>query len=82
MRILRCRDQEALDLMEKIYQQVVYCVENFLDQFPSNEVLLNLAKNYIELEVFVKAIRVLDLLVKLDDESVFDYLFRMRVGIY
>lgn len=70
LRILRCRDQEALEYMEKVYQQVKYSLENFIDQFPSNEILLNLSKNFIELEIYVKALKILDLLVKLDDESV------------
>ena len=70
LRILRCKDKEAIVFMDKIYNLVCNCEEKSLENYPSLEILLQLAKNYLELEVFLKAIKILDILVKFDDENV------------
>ena len=69
LRILRCRDAEALSYMDKVLNQVENCVLNNLENYPDHEILINLSKNYIELENYHKAIKALDVLVKLDDEN-------------
>jgi hypothetical protein len=43
---------------------------NDLENYPSLEAILQLAKNYLELEGFPKAIMLLDILIKFDDENV------------
>jgi hypothetical protein len=70
LRILRCRDSEAIQFMDRIYESINYCVVNDLENYPSLEAILQLAKNYLELEGFPKAIMLLDILIKFDDENV------------
>lgn len=70
LRILRCRDKEALEYMEKIYTSLITSVENNSDNLPSHDIIKNLAKNYSELEQYIKAIKVFDISVKLNDEDV------------
>ena len=70
LRILRCRDNEALELMEKIYNDILKLVENGKDGIPNQDILSNLAKNYSELEIFNKAIKIYDIIVKINDEDV------------
>ena len=75
LRILRCKDQEAIEFMDRIYTMVNNCIENNLENYPSHETLLQLAKNYLELECIPKSIKLLDILVKFDDENVKNSLF-------
>jgi tetratricopeptide (TPR) repeat protein len=86
LRILRCKDEEALNYMEKIYNNIIDHVENNSDTLPSHDIMLNLAKNYAELENFVKAIKIFDVLIKLNDEDVKKFklikYFSWNVGIY
>ena len=82
LRILRCKDKEALYFMDKIYEKINVCNENNLENYPSLEVLLQLSKNYLELECFPKSIKLLDMLVKFDDENVLKLLFSLNTGIY
>ena len=70
LRILRCKDQEAIQFMDRIYSIVNNCVINNLEHYPSPEILLQLAKNYLELDCLPKSIKLLDILVKFDDENV------------
>jgi hypothetical protein len=68
--------------MEKIYNNIVDHIENNSDTLPSHDIMLNLAKNYAELENFVKAIKIFDILIKLNDEDVkLFYLLNIIVGI-
>jgi tetratricopeptide (TPR) repeat protein len=71
LRILRCRDNEALQFMERIYNYIQLCLDR-LDEFPSEDLLANLAKNYSELEQYAKAIKIYDILIKMNDENVID----------
>ena len=74
LRILRCKDQEALQFMDRIYNMVNNCIDNNLENYPSHEIILQLAKNYLELDAIPKSIKLLDILVKFDDENVkFDF---------
>jgi tetratricopeptide (TPR) repeat protein len=71
LRILRARDNEALEYMEKIYTYLLKAVENGNADLPSLDIIANLAKNYSELEIYAKAIKVYDVLIVLDDENVY-----------
>ena len=80
LRIIRCRDDEALQYMEKIYSHILACLESGSVEFPSEDILSNLAKNYSELEKYSKAIRLYDILIKMNDENVKINLFRLSIG--
>ena len=70
LRILRRRDEEALAHMERIYSIVLQCInQNDETNLPSQDLLQNLSKNFAELAQYVKAIKILDVLIKLDDED-------------
>jgi tetratricopeptide (TPR) repeat protein len=81
LRIIRCRDDEALEYMERIYKNILACLESGSVEFPSEDILSNLAKNYSELEKYNKAIRLYDILIKMNDENVKFILFRSSIGI-
>jgi hypothetical protein len=70
LRILRKRDAEALTFMDKIYNSVLDYL-NIGDEtlLPSQDILSNLSKNYSELLQYVKAIKILDIILKLNDED-------------
>ncbi len=74
LRILRARDEEALQYMDRIFEFTINILENNInvnnDQPPSSEMITNLAKNYSELKVYVKAIRLYDISIKINDEDV------------
>jgi tetratricopeptide (TPR) repeat protein len=70
LRILRCRDNEALQYMDQIYNNVIILVEAGSDDLPDEDILSNLAKNYAELKLFEKAIKIYDVLVKINDQDV------------
>jgi hypothetical protein len=56
--------------MQIIYDEVVNYVDHGDDtSLPSSDILLNLSKNFAELSQYVKAIKILDVLIKLDDED-------------
>lgn len=73
LRILRKRDEEAILCMDKIYEHTLKCAASSLINsectLPDHDTLLNLSKNYAEVGLFHKAIKVLDILVKMDDED-------------
>jgi tetratricopeptide (TPR) repeat protein len=84
LRILRKRDDEALQCMDRIYEFTLSCSINKEDkvdnlnthlnnlseeQLPNHDLLLNLSKNYAEIGNYVKAIKILDILVKMNDED-------------
>lgn len=74
LRILRARDDEALQYMNKIFEITLNILENNVntnnEQPPSSDMITNLAKNYSELKVYDKAIKLYDILIKLNDEDV------------
>jgi tetratricopeptide (TPR) repeat protein len=70
LRILRARDNEALEYMEKIYGHIMHCIESGSMDILQSSIIENLAKNYSELERYTKAIKLYDILVGLDDENV------------
>ncbi len=70
LRILRKRDDEALKHMQIIYDDIISSVQHGDDtNLPSADILLNLSKNFSELTQYIKAIKILDVLIKLDDED-------------
>jgi len=70
LRILRRRDEEALTHLDKIYIVVLHFInQNDDTNLPSQDLLLNLSKNYAELSQYIKAIKILDVLIRLDDED-------------
>jgi len=70
LRILRKRDGEALTFMDKIYNAILeYINHGDETSLPSQEILCNLSKNYSELLQYVKAIKILDIILKLSDED-------------
>ena len=68
LRILRKRDEEAKNALNKIMNEI-----NIIDitdeKFPDHDVLLNIANNYAEINMYVEAIKILNILVKIDDED-------------
>lgn len=78
LRILRARDEEALQYMNKIYEITINILENNIntnnEQPPSSDMITNLAKNYSELKVYDKAIKLYDVLIRINDEDVFNLL--------
>ena len=74
LRILRAKDDEALQYMDKIYNITIQILENSIninnDQPPSSDMITNLAKNYSELKVYDKAIKLYDILIRINDEDV------------
>jgi len=71
---LRAKDDEALQYMDKIYDISIQILENNIninnDQPPSSDMITNLAKNYSELKVYDKAIKLYDILIRINDEDV------------
>lgn len=65
LRILRKRDDEALKYMETLYNKITSNTESE----PNRDSLLNLSKNYAELGIYVKAIKLLDIIVRISDED-------------
>lgn len=70
LRILRCKDKEALMFMDMILEAIKQAIERNDDSLPSQDIMFNLSKNYSELKIYPKAIEVLDILIKLDEENV------------
>ena len=68
LRILRKRDEEAKNALNKIMNEI-----NIIDitdeKFPDHDVLLNIANNYAEINMYPEAIKILNILVKIDDED-------------
>ena len=68
LRILRKRDKEAKEILDKIMTLInVNDVTN--DNFPDHDILLNIANNYAEINCYAEAIKLLSILVKIDDED-------------
>ena len=68
LRILRKRDKEAKEILDKIMNLInVNDVTN--DNFPDHDILLNIANNYAEINCYAEAIKLLSILVKIDDED-------------
>jgi tetratricopeptide (TPR) repeat protein len=86
LRILRCRDDEAMKQMNKIFEYIMNLIENNINNEipPSADIISNLAKNFSELKVYDKAIKLYDLLLKINDEDVIvKYIyFSWKFGIW
>lgn len=67
LRILRKRDKEALEFMEKANKLIFE--NNNADLFPASDVICNLAKNFSELGSFNRAVKLLDIITQLDDQN-------------
>jgi tetratricopeptide (TPR) repeat protein len=82
LRILRKRDDEALMSLEKIYIFILDCLDKCNDQkLPTQDIILNLSKNFAELGQYIKAIKLLDLLIKLHDEDL-EYWYLLAFNHY
>jgi len=67
LRILRKRDKEAKDFMDKAYSLILSIKES--DKFPDADIIFSLAKNYSELEDYYNAVKLYDILIQLDDDN-------------
>ena len=68
LRILRKRDKEAKEILDKIMNLInINDITN--ENFPDHDVLLNIANNYAEINHYFEAIKILSVLVKIDDED-------------
>ena len=56
--------------MDKINTRLLHILENSNDAPPSTDIIMNLAKNFSELKVFEKAIKLYDFLIKINDQEV------------
>jgi len=74
LRILRCRDEEAISCMDKVFDYIANIMihnNNPNGELPpSSDMIMNLAKNYSELKLYVKAVQLYDLCLKINDEDV------------
>ena len=78
LRILRCRDSEAKIYMDKVFSHIFLILENNNNNitnntnelFPSSDIIMNLAKNYSELKILDKAIKLYDFLININDQDV------------
>ena len=68
LRILRKRDDEAKNALNKIVNEI-NVIDITDEKFPDHDVLLNIANNYAEINMYVEAIKILNILVKIDDED-------------
>ena len=68
LRILRKRDDEAKNALNKIMNEI-NVIDITDEKFPDHDVLLNIANNYAEINMYVEAIKILNILVKIDDED-------------
>ena len=66
LRIIRKRDTEAKEYMDKIFQKL-NSMKIDSEDFPDADVIFNLAKNYQEIGEFYTATKILDVLIRLDD---------------
>lgn len=67
LRILRKRDKEAREYMDKAYSIILSIKDS--EKFPDADIIFSLAKNYSELEDYYNAIKLYDILVQLDDDN-------------
>jgi len=71
LRILRCRDKEAIEILNILFNQIeINLNNNKIEDLPNHDLLTNISKNFIELEIYDKAAKVFDLLTKQDDENI------------
>ena len=73
LRILRKKDDEALKILNVIYNKIF---ENFNENLPEREILVNLSKNYAEIEKFDVAIEILNLILKIDDLDIESFYYK------
>lgn len=67
IRIIRKRDKEALEYMNKAMTLIMQ--NNNPDLFPDSDTIFNLAKNFSELEDYYNAIKLYDIVLQLDDQN-------------
>jgi tetratricopeptide (TPR) repeat protein len=66
LRILRKKDDEVKLILKKIHDLIFKM--NFSDEdFPEREILFNFSKNYAEINDFKNAIKIIKLILKIDD---------------
>ena len=69
LRIVRGRDDEAKQALEMIDQYIDKIDVND-NEYPSRDMMVNISKNYAELSLFDKAIKYMDIAMKMDDEDI------------
>ena len=68
LRIIRGRDDEAKQALENINKQIDNMDSND-NEYPDHDMLVNISKNYAELNEYDKAIKYMDIAIKMDDED-------------
>ena len=70
LRILRARDKEAAEALEKILVVLKEESEGGGDNLPERDMLVNVSQNFAEIGEYGKAIYVVNLILKQDDEDI------------
>ena len=68
LRIIRGRDDEAKQALENINKQIDNMDSND-NEYPDHDMMVNISKNYAELNELDKAIKYMDIAIKMDDED-------------
>ena len=71
LRILRKRDSEAKEAMNKILEKIKQIDKDLNEQeIPERDILINLSQNFAELKIFKDACYIINLILKKDDEDI------------
>ena len=71
LRILRKRDSEAKEAMNKILEKIKQIDKDLNEQeIPERDILINLSQNFAELKLFKDACYIINLILKKDDEDI------------
>ena len=71
LRILRKRDGEAKEAMNKILEKIKQIDKDLNEQeIPERDILINLSQNFAELKLFKDACYIINLILKKDDEDI------------
>ena len=73
LRILRKRDSEAKEAMNKILEKIKINEKNENDNLPERDILINLSQNFAELKMFKEACYIMNIILKRDDEDIETY---------
>lgn len=69
VRIIRKRDAEAEEALNKI-QDIVKKMDDNEEGYPDRDMLMNISKNFAEIERYEKAIEVLDIVKQMNDQDI------------
>ena len=71
LRILRKRDSEAKEAINKILEKIKQIDKDLNEQeIPERDILINLSQNFAELKLFKDACYIINLILKKDDEDI------------